>query len=148
DQIIFTGGGTEADNLAVQGVAMARFLTKKPQRVLLSAIEHAAVAKAAEALQDFGIEVRKIPVGPDAQIITKQLDSLLVPETSLVSVHQVNNIVGAILPVEKLAEQVKKKVPEAVFHTDSIQAFGKIPAPTRPSTVDLISISAHKIGGP
>jgi len=148
-QIIFTGSGTEADNLAVSGVALASlFKTKKPSRILVSASEHPAVAKAAIALQAHGCDVQTIPIDQQGQIIREKFLDLLTPATSLVSIQQVNNITGAILPVEELARITKERVPGAIFHTDAVQAFGKIPSLTSPSPVDLVAISAHKIEGP
>src|SRR5262249_20224495 len=141
DQVIFTGSGSEADNLAVYGVAMHALSTArhkgaivgaKPPRVLASAIEHPAVRKTVESLSALGIDARLIPVTPKGEIDRKAFLELLTPETVLVSIHQVNNIMGAVFPVEELAKAAKAKVPDVIFHTDAVQAFGRVQAPTAP----------------
>lgn len=149
EQIIFTGSGTESDNLGIYGVSL-QALSKKQTgfRVLCSSTEHPAVKKTVQSLSAFGIETKLIPVDSSGQIQREQLLDLLTPNTLLVSIHQVNNITGAVLPVEELAALVKEKVPTALFHTDAVQAFCKVKVPTNPSAVDLVSISAHKINGP
>lgn len=155
-QVFFTGSGTESDNHALYGIALpllARRLQNPsrfplPPRILYSAIEHAAVRKTAESLSELGFEVKQIPVTPSAEIDRDKLLELLTPETAIVSVMQVNNIVGTILPIEDLARMVKKKVPGAVFHTDAVQGFGKISHPFAPSAIDLVSLSGHKVHGP
>lgn len=148
NQVIFTGSGSEADNLAIYGTALGALAKKKSGRILCSAIEHPAVRKTVQSLTGLGFDAQLIPVDAQAQINSQRYLELLNPETLLISIHQVNNITGAILPVEKLAELAKARFPEIIFHTDSIQAFGKIPHPTASSAVDLVSISGHKIGGP
>lgn len=154
DQIIFTGSGSEADNLAVYGVAMqglvrnAKNPAGSPMRVLCSATEHPAVRKTVASLASLGFEAQTIPVDPEGQIRMKEFLELLTPSTVLVSIQQVNNITGAILPVEDLARKAKEKVPGVIFHTDAVQAFGKVPHPQSSSQIDLLSISAHKIKGP
>ncbi|MGZ3689019.1 MAG: cysteine desulfurase family protein [Bdellovibrionota bacterium] len=153
-QIIFTGSGSEADNMAVYGVAMDALAKRRNHggepapRVLYSAIEHPAVRKTAQSLSALGFDVHAIPVDSKGQIDRGAYERLLTPQTVFVSVMQVNNIVGSILPVEELARIAKSRAPESVFHTDCVQAFGKIPSPTAPSPVDLISLSAHKLEGP
>lgn len=153
-QVIFTGSGSEADNLAIYGVSMAAWIRSRnekspsPIQVLFSATEHPAVRKTAQSLTSFGIDVQPIPVDSQGQIQTDRLLELLTPSTVLVSIHLVNNIIGTILPVEELAHMAKKKAPGILFHTDAVQAFGKVPCPQAPSSVDLISISGHKVEGP
>ena len=152
EQVLFTGGGTEADNMAVYGVALpalasAQKTSAKP-RVLCSAIEHPAVRNTVQSLEALGFDVHLIPVDGSGQIVREKYEALLTPETVLVSIHQVNNILGAILPVEELAQIAKRKVPGLVFHTDAVQAFCKVRSPVAGSGVDLVSISGHKIEGP
>jgi cysteine desulfurase len=127
--------------------AIASRPAKKP-RVLASSIEHPAVRKTVLSLEGLGCDPELIPVDKNGQIDLGVFDELLTPETLLVSVHEVNNILGTILPVEELARRAKKKVPDVIFHTDAVQAFGKIPVPRGGSSVDLVSISGHKIEGP
>lgn len=155
-QIIFTGGGTESDNLAIYGVALRALENHKgaiapsgrPLRILASATEHPAVRRTVQSLAGLGFDTQLIPVDEHGQVKLAELDALLTPETLLVSIQQVNNITGAVHPIEELAERVKRKCPDALFHTDAVQAFGKVPHPTAPSKVDLLSLSAHKIKGP
>ena len=154
DQIIFTGSGSEADNLAIYGVAMDALIKQKanpgspPPRILTTAIEHAAVRKTVQSLAPFGIEVHFVPVDENAQVNRDRFLELLTPNTVLVSIQQVNNIVGSQLPVEDLAKLAKQKVPTLIFHTDAVQAFCKVKQPTASSEIDLVSVSAHKIQGP
>ncbi|MFL5814436.1 MAG: cysteine desulfurase family protein [Bdellovibrionia bacterium] len=158
-QVIFTGGGTEADNLAVYGIALQAIVnankassqTGNPAarpRVLASAIEHPAVRKTVESLSEMGIDAQLIPVNADAQIRMDALEQLLTPETVLVSIQQVNNIVGSVLPVTEIARRCKELQPNVIFHTDAVQAFGKVEHPVSGSPVDLVSISGHKVHGP
>ncbi len=156
DQVIFTGSGSESDNLAVLGVAMDAFARRRagagaggpPIRVLASAIEHPAVRKAVQSLTAFGIDARLIPVTREAQLERERFLELLTTETALVSIQSLNNIVGSVLPVEELARIAKERVPGVIFHTDAVQAFGRVDVPTAPSPVDLVSISGHKVEGP
>lgn len=150
EQVIFTGSGSEADNLAVYGIAMQALVKKHPTppRVIASAIEHPAVRKTVQSLSPLGIDAQLAPVNTQAQIDREKLLELVNEATALVSVHRVNNIVGSLLPVEDLARECKQKNPHLVFHTDAVQAFGKVEVPKSPSPVDLLSISAHKIAGP
>lgn len=154
-QVIFTGSGSESDNLALYGVAMAALAARqkspaseKAPRVICSAIEHPAVKKTAQSLSALGFDVQLAPVTSDAQIDVPGLMNLITPETILISIMRVNNIVGSILPVEKLATLAKEKAPNVIFHTDAVQAFGRVDVPKAPSPVDLVSVSAHKIEGP
>ncbi len=150
-QIVFTGSGTEADNLAVLGASLGMGLPQSAEtrgRVILSAIEHPAVTESAHSLRDFGFEVIECPVNRQGQPVLDEFRKALTPQTVLVSIQQVNNITGALLPVEELARITKAAVPTAIFHTDAIQGFGRIPCPDSRTSVDLVSISAHKIHGP
>jgi cysteine desulfurase len=151
EQVIFTGSGSEANNLAIYGIATSALIQKKDSpclRIVTSEIEHSSVGSTIESLQDFGLEVQKIQVNTQGKIVVEKFLDLLTPSTILISIHQVNNILGNIIPVEELAILAKKKVPQLIFHTDSIQGFGKIPSPIFPSDIDLVSISSHKIEGP
>ncbi|MGE0616418.1 MAG: cysteine desulfurase family protein [Bacteriovoracia bacterium] len=155
DQVIFTGSGSESDNLAVCGVAMAAMAEPKhrptdpaPMRVIASCIEHPAVKSAVESLKAFGFDVQFVKVDQDGKINEQMLDEMLTPATLLVSIMTVNNIVGSVQDIEGLAKKVKAKVPHAIFHTDAVQAFGKVDIPRAPSAVDLVSISGHKVYGP
>lgn len=150
-QVIFTGSGSEADNLAVYGTALhalGNHHHSEKLRVLASATDHPAVRKTVQSLSHLGIDPQLIPVDSKGQIQEDSFEELLTPSTLLVSIQQVNNITGAILPVESLAEFAKKRVPGVLFHSDAVQGFGKTRTLTAPSSVDLVSISGHKIKGP
>lgn len=152
DQIIFTGSGSEADNLALYGVCLARPASvargASQCHLLVSSIEHPAVRNTALSLKDLGVDVEFLPSGPDARVRKQDLLDRIRPETTLISIQHVNNIVGTVTDVEALATAAKAKNPHVVFHTDSVQAFGKVPLPKAPSAVDLVSISGHKVHGP
>ncbi len=154
-QVLFTGSGTESDNLAIQGVALSQLTrqggsfsrTGRP-RMLCTATEHPAVKKSVESLISLGFEPELIPVDSAGNILRERLLGLLDPAPLLVSIQRVNNITGTIHPVEELASLIKAKAPDTLIHTDAVQAFGKVSLPTAPSKVDFVSLSAHKIEGP
>ena len=152
EQVIFTSSGTEADNLAVFGTAYPHWLCSKStvgnKRIVVSSIEHPAVLQAAASLKELGFDVQLAPVDPHGLIDLNAYQKLLTPETILVSIMKVNNIVGSINDVEKLAQLAKEVSPNCIFHTDAIQAFGKVKLPTSKSSVDLVSLSGHKIYAP
>ncbi len=150
NQVIFTSSGTESDNLAIYGSTMPWFLsaTRQTIRVLASAIEHAAVRNTVESLNAFGANIHWIPVQSDGQIDSEKYLELLTPETSFITIQQVNNLLGTILPVDDLATEAKSRVRDLIFHTDAVQSFGKIDVPRAGSSIDLVSLSGHKIYGP
>lgn len=137
-EVIFTGGGTEADNLAVLGAHAAR-----PGPVLCSAIEHEAVL--APVAQVGG---RHVPVDPAGRIDLDALGDAVGPDTSLVSVMTANNEVGTVQPVAAAAEVVRSRSPGAVVHTDAVQAAPWLDLAVVAADADLVSVSAHKLGGP
>ncbi len=137
-ELIFTSGGTEADNQAL------RCLGKR--NLVISAGEHAAVYETALAMKNAGVEVRIAPVGADGAADPSALLSLVDEKTSLVSVVHVNNETGAVNDIFALAARIKKKNPRCLVHSDGVQAFGKIPVRLT-EAIDLYSVSAHKIGG-
>jgi cysteine desulfurase len=136
--VIFTSGGTEADNLAVAGVHGAR-----PGRVLCSAIEHEAVLGPVARVGGL-----TVPVDADGMVDLDALDALLTPDTTLVSVMVANNEVGAVQPVAEVAERVRRRVPRAAVHADAVQAAAWLPLADRLADTDLVSLSSHKVGGP
>jgi cysteine desulfurase len=152
EQVIFTGSGTEANNLAIYGIAMnwlaKRIQSKKAPRMICSSVEHSAVKSTMQSLQALGFDIQIVPVNSEGQIVLDKFNELLTPETLLISVMSVNNVVGTKISVEDLALLAKKKVPGVFFHTDAVQAFGKVDVPKAQGNVDLVSISAHKIEGP
>ena len=142
-QLIFTSGGTEADNLALVGTA--RFLRGKGNHLILSAVEHHAVLHSAEALAQEGFRISVLPVDSSGAADLNALPGLITPETILISVMHANNEVGTLQPVEEIARVAHEK--GVLFHTDAVQSFGKIELNGPRIGADLISISGHKIGG-
>jgi len=146
NQVIFTSGGTEADNLAVIGAALAARERGGPFRVAVCATEHKAILAAAHAVAHLGGEEIVLPVGADGVVDEAALDAALARGVAIVSVMWVNNEVGTIQPVARLAERCRAA--GVTFHTDAVQAFGKIPVSVRDVPCTLITISGHKIGAP
>ncbi|EMR05722.1 Cysteine desulfurase [Bhargavaea cecembensis DSE10] len=143
-KVVFTSGGTEADNLALFG--LARGNRSHGSKILVSAIEHPAVLQSIPQLEAEGFEVETIRVGRDGVIDLNDLDRKLTPDTSVVSIMHVNNETGAIQPLDEAGRRIRAKT-RAVFHSDTVQSFGKIPVPVSGNGPDAISISAHKIHG-
>lgn len=137
--IYFTSGGTEADNMAIFGVANAR--KRRGKRIITSQVEHPAVLEAFRRLEEQGFEAVYIGVDKNGNLNMDQLRNAINDETILISIMHVNNETGNIMPIDEIAE-IKNK---AVLHTDAVQSFGKIPLPKK---ADMISISGHKIHGP
>ncbi len=142
-EIVFTGGGSEADNLAIKGTAF-----RNPKgHFITTTIEHHAVLDTAEWLEANGAQVTYVPVDSDGVIDLNALEQALRPDTVLVSVMAANNEVGAIQPLKRVVEVVRSKS-KALVHTDAVQALGKIPLNVSEIGVDLAAFSAHKVGGP
>lgn len=145
-EILFTSGGTESNNLALIGAAMAN--RRSGNHIVTTMVEHAAVSQPAAFLQEQGFEVSYVPVDNQGRIKLDALKSVLRPDTILVSVMYVNNEVGAVMPVEEIGKLVHELSPKALFHVDAIQAFGKYRIHPRKAGIDLLSVSGHKIHGP
>lgn len=141
-QITFTSGGTEADNLAIQGMTASR----TPTQIAVSAIEHPAVMKPAQALQGRGWKVARIAVDQDGRLDCADLEALLKQETAVVSVMAANNETGVLQDLAPIVELARKR--GAHVHTDAVQALGKTPLNFSALGVQAMSLSAHKINGP
>lgn len=145
DELVFTSGGTESNNAAIKGVS-AVGLRRGRNEILVSAIEHHAVLQPAEALRNAGFKLEIIPVESSGIIDLDYLRTALSNQTSFVSVMYANNEIGTLQPIAQISEEIKKK--RAVFHTDAVQAVGKIPVNVSDLGIDLLSLTAHKIYGP
>ena len=137
-EVVFTGGGTEADNLAVRGVTAAR-----PGEVLASAVEHEAVLASVAAVGG-----RTVPVDAAGIVDLDALAAAVGPETTLVSVMLANNETGAVQPLAEVAEVVARRAPAAALHSDAVQAAAWLALPDRLAGAALVSLSSHKVGGP
>ena len=145
-EIFFTSGGTEADNWALIGGAGAH--ARAGKHLITTAIEHEAVLEPMKYLESRGFRVTRLPVDHNGYIRPQDLEEALDDETILVSVMYVNNEVGSIQPVEECLKIVKERCPQALFHVDAVQAYGKIPINLKKTEIDLMSVSGHKIHGP
>ena len=144
--ILFTSGGTEANNTALFGAAQA--LRRRGDRIIVSAVEHASVYESAARLKELGFDVQYAPVDGSGVVIPAELNALLNAQTILVSVMAVNNEVGSVQPTQEIAKAVHRLAPNALLHVDAVQAFCKIPLKPKKWNVDLMTVSAHKIHGP
>lgn len=145
-EILFTSGGTESDNLALIGAALAN--KRSGNHIITTSVEHPAVSQPALFLQEQGFEVTYLPVDSRGVVKMDALKAVLREDTILVSVMYVNNEVGAVMPIEEIGKLVREKSPKALFHVDAIQAFGKYRIHPKKMGIDLLSVSGHKIHGP
>ncbi len=146
DRVFFTSGGTEADNWAILGT-VKRF-GKKNKHIITTAIEHHAVLNTVKELESQGYEVTYLQPNEQGQISLDALKSALRNDTCLVSVMMVNNEVGSVMPISQMAKLTHKLCPNAIFHTDAVQGFLKVPFQAKTLGADLISVSSHKVHGP
>ncbi len=144
NEIIFTASGTEADNLALLGVIEA--LGQRENHVITSAIEHPAILETTRYLERQGVEVMYLGVDGDGLVNPNDLCQALRPTTRLVSIMAANNVIGTLQPITELGRIAHEH--GALFHTDAVQAVGKIPLNVKTQPIDLLSLSAHKLHGP
>ena len=144
NEVYFTSGGTESDNLAIIGACRA----SRGKHIISTSIEHPAVLNTLQHLEKRGYAVDLLPVSKSGIIDVSKVAKLIRKDTALISCMYVNNEIGSIQPVEKIAKIIKSENPSTVFHIDAVQAYGKIPFSVSSVGADLISFSGHKIHGP
>lgn len=144
EEIVFTSGATEANNLAIKGIAEAYF--QKGQHIITVATEHHAVLDPCEYLKTLGFDITILPVQADGLIDLTQLEKALRDDTILVSVMAANNEIGVLQPLAAIGEMCRDR--HIIFHTDAAQAIGKIPLDVQAMKIDLMSLTAHKVYGP
>ena len=145
-EIVFTSGGTESNNLAIIGSAMAN--QRAGKHIITTQVEHASVANTMKFLEDNGFEITYLGVDHDGRISLEELKAAMRPDTILVSIMQVNNEIGAVMPVEEAGKLIKEINPGTLFHVDAIQSYGKLHISPKNMNCDLLSVSGHKIHGP
>ena len=144
DEIIFTSGGSESDNLAIKGIAF-KFLNQG-KHIITTEIEHPAVKDTLNFLESFDFKVTYLPVYENGIIKIEDLKEAITPETILITIMHGNNEIGTIQPIEEIGKIAREK--GIIFHTDAVQTFGKIEVDVEKLNVDLLSLSSHKINGP
>ena len=146
ERVFFTSGGTEADNWALFG--SAKRFGKKNKHIITTAIEHHAILNYVKELESQGFEVTYLQPNELGQVTLESLRSALRKDTFLVSIMMVNNETGAVMPISQMAKLTHRMCPDAIFHTDAVQGFMKVPFQAKTLGADLISVSSHKIHGP
>src|ERR1700687_5277372 len=143
-EIIVSSGATESNNLAIKGAA--EMYREKGNHIITQVIEHKAVLDTCKRLEKYGYEVTYLPVGKDGRIDLDDLKRAITPKTILISIRYANNEIGVIQPIEEIGKIAKEK--GILFHTDGVQALGKIPVDVQRDNIDMISLTAHKLYGP
>jgi cysteine desulfurase len=144
DEIIFTSGGTEANNFAIKGIAFAN--RNKGNHIMVSAIEHDCILNTCKWLESQRFFVTYIPVNHEGMVDTEMLRNLINPKTILVSVMYGNNEIGTLQPIEEIGRICRDY--QIAFHSDACQSFGKVPVNVEQNHIDLLTINSHKIYGP
>ena len=144
NEVYFTGGGSEADNWAIKGIATAHM--KNGNHIITTKIEHHAVLHTCEFLEKFGFEVTYLDVNEEGFIDLKQLESAITDKTILVSIMFANNEIGTIQPIKEIGAICREK--KVLFHTDAVQAIGSVPVDVKEMNIDLLSLAGHKLYGP
>ena len=146
DRVFFTSGGTEADNWAI--FSTIKRYGKRNKHIITTAVEHHAILRCMNELEHQGFEITYLQPDNKGNISLDSLKAALRPDTALVSIMMVNNETGAVMPIAQMAKLTHKLCPEAIFHTDAVQGFLKIPFAAKTLGADLISVSSHKVHGP
>ncbi len=146
EELIYTSGGTESDNMALLGAARAR--KRSGTHLITTVIEHPAVLRTMEQLESEGFDVTYLPVDRDGIVRMDALEQAISGDTTLVSVMYTNNEIGSVQPVAAIGAMLKRKYPQVIFHVDAVQAFGKEVIRPAELGVDMMSVSAHKFHGP
>ena len=144
NEIYFTGGGSEADNWAIKGIAYAQ--SKKGNHIITTKIEHHAVLHTCEFLEKQGFEITYLPVDEFGFISLKDLEEAITDKTILVSIMFANNEIGTIQPIKEIGALCREK--KVLFHTDAVQAIGNVPVDVKEMNIDMLSMAAHKVYGP
>ncbi len=144
NEIFFTSGGTEGNNLAIKGISFA--YKDRGKHLITTAVEHASVRESFKQLEGMGFEVTEIPVDSIGRVHVEDIEKAIRPDTTLISVMHVNNEVGTIQPIQEIG-RLLKKYPKILFHVDHVQGIGKVPLDLYKCEVDLCTISAHKFHG-
>lgn len=145
-EIVFTSGGTESNNLALIGTAMAN--RRSGKHIITTGIEHPSVHEPLEHLKENGFEISYAPVDSTGKLIKEKLYDLIREDTILVSVIYVNNEIGAVQDIKEISAEIKSRKKDIIFHVDAVQAFGKYRIYPRREGIDLLTVSGHKIHGP
>ncbi len=145
-EILFTSGGTEADNIALIGTAMANH--RRGRHMITTRMEHPAILQTMAYLERQGFEVTYLPVDRLGRISLQDLERAIRRDTILVSIMHVNNEIGSVQPLAEAGELIRRSNPQTLFHVDAVQGFGKFRIHPAKMNIDLLSVSAHKIHGP
>ncbi|WP_047985109.1 cysteine desulfurase family protein [Ornithinibacillus californiensis] len=144
DEIIFTSGGTEGNNIAIKGIALQH--QGRGKHIITTEIEHPSVYEACKSLETLGFKVTYLPVNEHGVVSVKEVERAIQQDTILISIMYVNNEIGSIQPIEEIGELAKKH-PKLFFHVDYVQGLGKVPLTLENSGIDLCTMSGHKIHG-
>jgi len=144
--ILFTSGGTESDNMALIGCAMAN--KRAGNHIITTRIEHPAILETCKYLESQGFEITYLNVNSNGQIDLKDLEDVIRKDTILISIMYVNNEIGSVMPIAEAGKLIKAKNPNTLFHVDAVQGYGKYRINPKKMNIDLLSVSGHKIHGP